>query len=104
VEIQIGLANKIGDYVLIIDGTRFGTKSGYGYTILKKFDISEGEFHPELLKDYKRAIKKLDDCRACIARAVKKLGGNPTPPDKHRGSWHKWLINKLDLLIIDGQK
>lgn len=47
------------------------------------------------LKDYEGVVEKFDNCRACLARVLKFFGEEPTNcPDE--GTWHDWLIKKVD--------
>lgn len=46
-------------------------------------------------EDYCKLVTKFDDCRGAIARAVEKLGIDPSnSPDDVE--WHEWLIEQLD--------
>ena len=52
----------------------------------------------ELIEDYKRCVGKFDDCRATIAWAVNKLGGDASR-DEDDKDWHETLIKDFENLL-----
>jgi hypothetical protein len=68
------------------------------HEIVKAYPVVQSWIQLGELADYLGAVEKFDTCRAALANAVERLGGQTDTPDPAR-SWHEHLIRELDRML-----